>query len=66
VIPREAIGQRRNLAIWSMDPRAYSGRWATFLEAWDIADRVIAAAGPFPAQLWLPCKFFAIEAGAEL
>jgi hypothetical protein len=54
VIPGQAIGHRRNLAIWSVDPRAYGGQWAPYLEAWDIADRVIAAAGPFPAQLLLP------------
>jgi hypothetical protein len=66
VIPGQAIGHRRNLAIWSVDPRAYGGQWAPYLEAWDIADRVIAAAGPFPAQLWLPSEFFAVEAWAEV
>ncbi len=66
VIPGEAIGRRRNLAIWSVDPRAYSGQWAPYLEAWDIADRVIAAAGPFPAQLWLPCEFLAGELKLEV
>jgi hypothetical protein len=66
VIPKVAIGRRRNLAIWSVDPRAYSGRWAPYLEAWYIADQVITAAGPFPAQLWLPCEFFAVEAGAGI
>ena len=56
VIPGEAIGGRRNVSIWSMDPYAYAGQWAGYLERWDLADEVIGRAGPYPAQLAMPLE----------
>jgi len=54
VIPGRAVGQRRNLAIWSYNPSDYSGQWAKYLGAWDVADRIIERAGAYPGQLVLP------------
>jgi hypothetical protein len=36
VIPQRAIGDRRNVAIWSRDPRDYKGRWAKYRNAWHV------------------------------
>lgn len=47
VIPAAAVGGRRNLAIWSRDPLQYIGRWTRWLEAWDVVDEAVAAAGPY-------------------
>lgn len=40
VIPHDAIGERKNVAIWSEDPRRYKGQWSRYLNAWHlIAER---------------------------
>ena len=36
VIPTSALGERRNVAVWSEDPARYGGRWAEYLEGWGI------------------------------
>lgn len=52
ILPAAELEGQRTMAIWS-DPQNYTGKWAPFLEAWDIADRAIEEAGPHPAQLEL-------------
>lgn len=36
VIPGKEIGSRQNIAIFSHDPAEYGGKWARFLDAWDL------------------------------
>jgi hypothetical protein len=50
VIPWEALGDRRNLAIWSEDPEAYAGRWARFRDAWGVVADLVSDP-PHPYQL---------------
>lgn len=54
VIPGQDLGRRCNIAIWSRDPLTYTGLWADYLDRWDLADRIIHRAGPYPTQLPLP------------
>ena len=54
VIPSADIKDRANIAIWSYDPRDYTGQWSTYLEAWHIADEIIRTAPAIPLQLPLP------------
>ncbi|GAB4422895.1 MAG: hypothetical protein Kow0031_01160 [Anaerolineae bacterium] len=42
-IPMSAIGQRRNIAIWS-DPVEYNGQWAPYRHNWDVLDQALAEA----------------------
>lgn len=44
VIPVVEIGSRTNLAVFSLDPAAYSGQWARFLGAWALIDQMVAEA----------------------
>lgn len=57
VIPARAVGARRNIAVTSPDPRAYQGRWARYLERWELVDEAAEAAGPFPGQLSLELNY---------
>lgn len=41
VIPGKAIGNRRNIAIWSQDPEDYNGQWAKYRQAWHIIERIL-------------------------
>jgi hypothetical protein len=44
VIPAQDLGGRRNLAVWSEDPRDYVGQWMGYLEAWDYVPQVVEEA----------------------
>jgi len=44
VIPVADLAGRRNLAIWSRDPRRYTGQWSPYRGAWHILDAAVAAA----------------------
>jgi hypothetical protein len=44
-IPMSAIGQRRNIAIWS-DPVEYNGQWAPYRHNWDVLEQALAEAPP--------------------
>jgi len=53
IIPTDALGDRRGLAIWSYDPADYSGLWRPYLGAWHILpDQVREASerGPIAHQ----------------
>jgi hypothetical protein len=54
VIPIAAIGQRRNISIWSACPASYHGRWAVYLEAWTHLHQAIANCQARAWQLSLP------------
>jgi hypothetical protein len=41
VIPTEALGERRNIAIWSEEPERYTGQWRGFLEQWSVLPGII-------------------------
>lgn len=45
VIPCEALGERRGLAIWSYDPADYGGQWRPYLGAWGILPDLVREAG---------------------
>jgi len=42
VIPRHAIGDHHNIAIWSKFPGKYVGRWTQYCDAWHIIDQELA------------------------
>jgi hypothetical protein len=44
VIPVQDLGGRRNIAVWSEDPRDYVGQWTRYLEAWDYVGEVVKEA----------------------
>jgi hypothetical protein len=46
IIPGHAIGDRRNVTIWSNPPSRYCGRWAKYLEAWHIIDKELSKCLP--------------------
>ncbi len=55
VIPWPALGQARNLAVWTYQPAAYTGQWAPYLESWGrMVDAVSAArqARTYQLGLW--------------
>ena len=41
VIPGDIIGDRTNVAIWSQDPERYAGQWATYLDDWEVIERML-------------------------
>jgi hypothetical protein len=43
VIPFDQVAGRTNIAIWSADPRDYTGQFRNYLEAWHLIDQLIAA-----------------------
>jgi len=49
-LPATALDSQKIIGIWAADPREHQGQWAAYLEAWDLADRLIAAGGPCPYQ----------------
>jgi hypothetical protein len=51
VIPFDALGECKALAIWSENPQEYMGKWARFLEAWSVVDDLVANPPPNPWQL---------------
>lgn len=65
LIPAAVIGKRRNIAISSLDPRAYQGQWARYLERWDLVDEVVEAAGAYPAQLSFEFSVSSFESGVS-
>jgi hypothetical protein len=50
VVPAAALNGQRMVGIWAADPRHHRGQWAAYLEAWDIADRLIRRGGGWPMQ----------------
>jgi hypothetical protein len=53
VVPGGDVGDRRHVAIWAADLGAYGGLWAPYLEAWELADKVIeGTAAPWQLELW--------------
>lgn len=53
IVPAAALNGQKIVGVWSENPQEYRGQWATYLEAWDIADQVIARGGGWPQQLTL-------------
>ena len=51
IIPMALIIPRRTIEITRYDVTAYSGRWAEFLEAWNLLHLAIEQAPPQPIQL---------------
>ena len=51
VIPAADIAPRRNIAVWSVCPDRYRGRWAEYLNAWDHLHQAIAGATTRPPQM---------------
>ena len=47
-IPMSAIGQRRNIALWSEDPVEYSGQWAPYRNNWEVLAQALAEAPAHP------------------
>ena len=56
IIPITAIGQRRNIAIWSYVPGDYKGQWSRYLEAWQYLEQIIQNTQPRHWQLSLPLR----------
>lgn len=50
IIPAGHIRQG-NIAIWSKDPAAYAGQWASFREAWSHLDQAFHNSQPYSEQL---------------
>jgi len=53
IIPIQAIGKRRNIAIWSECPGDYKGQWRIYLEAWQHLEQIITNSQPRSWQLSL-------------
>lgn len=41
VVPGSAIGDRHNIAIWTLDPHKYQGQWSQYLDAWHLVERTL-------------------------
>jgi len=49
-VPASAFDGQRMVGIWAENPRHHRGQWAAYLEAWEIADRLIEGGGGWPMQ----------------
>lgn len=66
IIPMNQIRPRRNVAIWSAQPKQYKGQWAPYLGAWDILVHTLEKARIRDAQLALPLKTPVSQEGLTL
>lgn len=46
IIPITAVGQRSNIAIWSVHPGDYGGQWSPYLGAWSHLHAAVANTAP--------------------
>jgi len=51
VIPAHQLGTRKNIAVWSHNPKDYAGQWAKYFEAWRVVDNAVQVAQRRPHQL---------------
>jgi predicted DNA-binding protein (UPF0251 family) len=49
-VPAAALDSQKIIGIWAKNPNDHRGQWAAYLEAWEVADRLIRRGGDWPMQ----------------